>query len=130
MTKEHKSHQSIVPVEHMAQNQGDASVEGSNENNENVLKDTDEHVKRCEENGPIDDQPITKDILGCLDVASLSIPDCMMNDAQDVNLAFLETIKIPLKHIASFQTGNNFNVSSVYLKHIGSTNIMNLILSV
>lgn len=108
MAKEHKS-QSFVPVESMAQNQDNTSTQASKEDNDDVFKNGDDHVKPCEQNNSVD-QPVTKNILDRLDVASLSIPDSMMHNVQDMNLALMETIKKPLKHIASFQTGNNFNI--------------------
>lgn len=104
MARDHKS-QSIVPIESMAQKQEDISAQDSKEVEENVLKNTDDHIKPCEQNGSTD-HSICKDILDHIDVASLSIPDCIMHDLEDVNLTLIDTMKKPLKHIASFQTGN------------------------
>lgn len=97
--KEYNS-SSIAPIESMAQKQG-SSAQVSRD--EELLKNTDDHIKPSDQNGT---SPISKDILEHLDVASLSIPDCLMHDLQDINLALMETVKKPLKHIASFQTGN------------------------
>lgn len=105
MAKDNKSQP--VPVESMSQKQEDISAQDVVEN---VLKNTDDHVKPCEQNGSTN-HSIFKDILDRLDVASLSIPECIMHDLEDVNLALMDTMKKPLKHIASFQTGN-FMLSS------------------
>lgn len=87
----------------MAQKQEGTSAQVSKE--EDSLKNSDDHIKSSDQNGTTE-HPINKDILDHLDVASLSIPDCLMHDLQDINLALMETVKKPLKHIASFQTGN------------------------
>lgn len=101
MAKDNKS-QPFVSLESMSQKQEDTSPQDVEEN---VSKNTDDHVKPCGQNGSIN-HPICKDILDHLDVASLSIPECIMHDLEDVNLALMDTMKKPLKHIASFQTGN------------------------
>lgn len=106
-----KEHQipSVVSVVSMAQRQEDSSSSAQiskEEVSEDVLKST--PSSKSEENGdfkfgkPVD----SKDSLDHLDMSSLNIPDCIMNDLQDINLALMETMKKPLKHIASFQTGN------------------------
>lgn len=100
ITNDNKSPQ--VLVESMSQKQEDTSAQDVEEN---VMKNTDDQVKPCEQNGSTN-HPICKDILDRLDVASLSIPECIMHDLEDVNLALMDTMKKPLKHIASFQTGN------------------------
>lgn len=100
--KEHNN-SSIAPVESMAQKQEGTSAQVSRD--EDLLKNTDDHIKPSDQNGT-SEHLINKDILKHLDVASLSIPDCLMHDLQDINLALMETVKKPLKHIASFQTGN------------------------
>lgn len=96
----------IAPsVDSMAQQEEDTSAQVSKEEvNEDVLKDVDDHVNPCEQNGATN-HSTNKDILDRLDVASLSIPDCIMHDVEDINLAFMETMKKTLKHIASFQNG-------------------------
>lgn len=105
MAKEHES-SSIIPVEPMTQKQENASAEISKEEvKEDTLKNPDDHIKTCEKNGTTNN-PISNDIADLLDVSSLSIPDCIMHDLQDINLALMETVKKPLKHIAFFQTGN------------------------
>lgn len=102
MTKEHKN-QSIIPIESMAQKQEDTSAQVSKENNESVFNNIHDHIKPCEQNVTID--PINKDILDCLDVALLSIPDCIMDNLEDINNSLMATMKKSLQHIASFQTG-------------------------
>lgn len=95
--KEHSP--SIAPIESMAQQQEDMSARVSNDD---VLKHLDDHVNPCDQNGTTN---INKDILDRLDVASLSIPDCILHDVEDINLAFMETMKKTLEYIASFQNG-------------------------
>lgn len=112
LTKEHKN-QSIAP-ESMAQKQDDISAHISKENiTEDVLTHIDNNIKPCEQNGTTD--PINNDILNCLNVASLSIPDSLLNDLP----TFMDTMQQPLKHIASYQTGNfiifSFNNSLIYI---------------
>lgn len=103
MAKEHKS-QSTAPKESMAQKQEDTTATVSNEEvNEDVLQSTDD--VKLHQNGT-SDHLASKDILDRLDVASLSIPDGLMHDLQDINLALMETVKKPLKQIASLETGN------------------------
>jgi len=114
MAKEHKI-QSVVPVESMTQNQDGTSAQALKEYNENVLNNTDDHMESCEENGSNDDQRLKNDILERLDVASLSIPEYMMHDVHDANSTFLKTIRKPLKYIASFPTGNHFNILNVFI---------------
>lgn len=101
--KEQKS-SSIAPIDSMAQKQDDTSAQVSSE--EDLLNNTDNHIKLSEQNGTTE-HSINKNILDNLDVASLNIPDCLiLHDLHDINLAVMENAKKPLKHIASFQTGN------------------------
>lgn len=95
-----------VSVPSMAQKSEDTSVQDSKETNEdNILKNMDDNVKPCEQNGTTD--LINKDVLNNLDVASLVIPDCILDTLPDLNKALKVTMEQPLlKHIASFQTGN------------------------
>ncbi|KAL4089713.1 hypothetical protein QTP88_024689 [Uroleucon formosanum] len=108
----------IAPiVDSMAQQEEDTSAQVSKEEvNEDVLKDIDDHVNTCEQNGATN-HSTNKDILDRLDVASLSIPDCIMHNVEDINLAFMETMKKTLKHIASFQNG---------IKYLNETNLIEL----
>lgn len=109
MANEHIS-SSITPIESMAQNQEDISAQVSKEEvNAVALKSTDDHVKTSEENGSTE-QPINNDVLDNLNVASLSVPDCLMHDLQDINKALIDSVNLPLEQIASFQTGNFINV--------------------
>jgi len=105
MAKEHNTF--IAPiVDSMAQQEEDTSDQVSNEEKiEDVFSHIDEIIKPYEQNKAIN-HSITKDILDRIDVGSLSIPDCIMHDTEDVNLAFMETMKTTLKHISSFQNGN------------------------
>ncbi|XP_025409259.1 ubiquitin-protein ligase E3A isoform X3 [Sipha flava] len=90
MTKEHKN-PSIIPIESMAQKQEDTSAQVSKEEiNEDVLKN----------------------------VASLSVPDSLMHDLQDINKALMDSVNLPLEQIASFQTG---------IKYLNETNVFELI---
>jgi len=127
MAKEHKI-QSVVPVESMAQNQDGTSAQAPKENDENVLKDMN-LMESCEQSGSNDNQPLKNDILERLDVASLSVPDCMLHDVHNVDSTLMEAIKKPLKYIASFQTGNYFNILNVFIKYYPNKYfILNLIL--
>lgn len=97
---------SITPLETMAQKQEDTSAQVFEEEVNGVaLRSTDDHVKSSELNGSTE-QPISKDILDNLDVASLSVPDSLMHDLQDINKALMDSVNLPLEQIASFQTGN------------------------
>lgn len=111
-----KEHQipSVVSVVSMAQRQEDSSSSSAQVSKEDVSEDvlkstpSSKVFPPSEENGDLKfGKPIeSKDSLDHLDMSSLNIPDCIMNDLQDINLALMETMKKPLKHIASFQTGN------------------------
>lgn len=98
LTKEYVD-QPIASLEFMAQKQEDTSAQVSKEVNENSLKTTDDNVDSSEQNGTSDKM---KAILNHLDVASLSIPDSILNKLPDMSVMEI----MPLKHIASFQTGN------------------------
>lgn len=101
MAKEHES-TSNIRVECMTQKQDDTSAQVSkNEVTEDTLKKTEEHVKSYDQNGTTDPS-MSKNILDCLNVASLSMPECV----DEKNLAIMEIMKEPLKHVASCQTGN------------------------
>lgn len=106
MAKEHNTF--IAPiVDSMAQQEEDTSAQVATKEEivEDVFKNNDELVKPNEQNDTTS-HSTNKDILDRLDVASLSIPDCIMHDAEDINLAFMETMKKTIKHISSFQNGN------------------------
>lgn len=113
MAKENDS-SSIIPVEPVTQQHENASTEMSKED---TLKSTEDHTKTCEKNSTTNN-PISNNIIDLLDVSSLSIPDCIMHDLQDMNLALMETVKKPLKHIAFFQTGNFFSSILVIYKYL------------
>lgn len=47
-------------------------------------------------------------IVNILNVGSLNIPDCIMNELRDMNVCLMDFIKMkkPLEHVACFETGN------------------------
>lgn len=117
ITKEN-TNPSIIPKESMAQKQEDTSAQISKEEiNEDVLKSTDDHVNSSDQNNSTE-QLISKNILGDLDVASLSVPDSLMHDLQDINKALMDSVNLPLEQIASFQTGNSVIFYLFLLKYL------------
>lgn len=88
----------IASLELMAQKEEDTPVQVSKEVNENALKTLNDSVNSSEQNGTTDK---VKTILNHLDVASLRIPDSILYKLPDMGAVEI----MPLKHIASFQTG-------------------------
>lgn len=106
VSKDHKSQlpTSSVTVPPMAQESEEICVKESKDTNEDVLKNNmDDNAKPCEQNGTTD--PLKKDALDDLDVASLVIPDFILINLPDINKSLTGSMHQLLKHIATYQTG-------------------------